>query len=206
MRIRIQTAVALAALGLVLGAAALRADEKAKAPAAPAGMDQAAMEAMMKAATPGPQHQHLAKMVGDWTFTNTFWMAPGAPPQQSTGTMHAESLMGGRYVEHHWKGDMMGAPFEGRGTDAYDNVAKQWESTWIDNMGTGMMNGTGSCDEAMKSCTYNNELWDPMTGKKGSMRSVITWVSDNEFHNEMYAPGPDGKEMKMMEIVAKRKM
>jgi len=184
---------------------AFAADQK-KPDAAPPGMDQAAMEMMMKAATPGPQHQHLAKMVGDWTFTNTFWMAPGAPPQQSTGTMHAQALMGGRYVEHQWSGNMMGAPFEGRGTEAYDNVSKQWETTWIDNMGTGIMNGTGTCDDAMKSCTYNNELWDPMTGKKSSMRSVITWASDNEFHNEMYGPGPDGKEMKMMEIVAKRKM
>ena len=215
MRLRTKTAAALASLALIAGAA-LAADSKPMAnkdtkPAAPAnagtmGMSEADMQAMMKAAMPGPQHQHLAKMAGDWTFTNTFWMGPGAPPQTSTGTMHADAVLGGRYVEHHWMGSMMGQPFEGHGTEGYDNVSKQWVTTWIDNMGTGMMNGSGTCNDTMSTCTYMSKMWDPTTGKETSMKSVITWVNDNEFHNEMYGPAPDGKEMKMMEIVAKRKM
>jgi len=213
MRLRTQTAVAVASFALV-AAAALAADSKPmakdmpadpKAVAAATGMSEADLHAMMAAAMPGPQHQHLAKMVGDWTFTNTFWMGPGAPPQTSTGTMHAEAMMGGRYVEHHWMGSMMGQPFEGRGTDGYDNVSKMWVNSWIDNMGTGILNGSGTCNDAMSTCTYMSKMWDPTTGKETSMKSVITWVSDNEFHNEMYGPAPDGKEMKMMEIVARRK-
>ncbi len=34
----------------------------------------------------------------------------------------------------------MGMPFEGMGIDGYDNLAKQYVSTWVDNMGTGIMN------------------------------------------------------------------
>jgi hypothetical protein len=165
----------------------------------------AEMEAMMKAATPGEQQKKLARLAGDWTFTNTFWMAPGQPPATSTGTMHGELLMGGRYVEHTWKGNMMGMPFEGRGTDAYDNVGKQYVASWVDNMGTGIMHSTGTCDDAVKVCTYLAEMWDPMSGKKITSKSVITWMDDNDFKNEFYGPGPDGKEMKTMEIVAKRK-
>jgi len=44
-----------------------------------------------------------------------------------------------------------------------------------------------------------------MTGKKATLRSVITWTDANTFKMEMYGPAPDGKEAKMMEIVAKRK-
>jgi hypothetical protein len=99
----------------------------------------------------------------------------------------------------------MGMPFEGRGTEAYDNVAKQYVSTWIDNMGTGIMYSTGTCDEAGKSCSNSGEMWDPMTGQKTTMKSTVTWMDDNSFKMEMFGKGPSGQEMKMMEIVAKRK-
>jgi uncharacterized protein DUF1579 len=180
------------------------AQDKPKPPAAPPAMDEA-MKAMEKAATPGEPQKRLARLAGDWTFTNTMWMAPGQPPTTSTGTMHGEILMDGRYVEHTWKGDMMGMPFHGRGTDGYDNVAKHYVSSWLDNMSTGIMYSIGSCDDAGKVCNYTADMWDPMSGKKGTTRSTITWMDDNSFKNEMYGPGPDGKEMKWMEIVAKRK-
>jgi hypothetical protein len=187
---------------LALTAMPTLAQDKPK-PAAPAM--SAADEAMMKAAAPGEPQKKLARFMGDWTFTNTLWMAPGAPPVTSAGTMHGAALMGGRYVEHTWKGTMMGIPFEGRGTEAYDNVAKQYVNSWVDNMGTGIIHQTGVCDDAVKVCTYNGEVWDPMTNKKTAIMQVITWIDDNNFKNEMYSPGPDGKEAKMMEIVAKRK-
>ncbi len=190
---------------LLLSGMPTLAQDKPKPADAPAMGGGAEMEAMMKAATPGEQQKKLSRLAGDWTFTNTFWMAPGQPPVTSTGTMHGELLMGGRYVEHTWKGNMMGMPFEGRGTDAYDNVGKQYVASWVDNMGTGIMHSTGTCDDAVKVCTYLAEMWDPMSGKKITSKSVITWMDDNNFKNEFYGPGPDGKEAKTMEIVAKRK-
>jgi hypothetical protein len=190
---------------LALSSMPVLAQDKPKPADAPAMGGGAEMEAMMKAATPGEQQKKLGRLAGDWTFTNTFWMAPGQPPMTSTGTMHGVLLMGGRYVEHTWTGDMMGMPFEGRGTEGYDNVGKQYVTSWVDNMGTGIVHSTGTCDDAVKVCTYTGEMWDPMSGKKTTSKSVITWIDDNNFKNEMYGPGPDGKEAKMMEIVAKRK-
>src|SRR3954447_23595387 len=90
---------------LVLAALPALAQDKAKdAP----GMSNADMEAMMKAAAPGEQQKKLARLAGDWTFTNKAWMAPGQPPMESTGTMHGVVLFGGRYVEHTWKGNKIG--------------------------------------------------------------------------------------------------
>jgi len=128
------TAAALALLVLAVPALAQHehgakpAATPAATPAAPAatsaapagGPSPAEMEAWQKSMTPGPQHEALAKLAGDWTFTNTMWMAPGQPPTESTGTMHAETTMGGRYVVEDWKGEMMGQPFEGHGTNAYN--------------------------------------------------------------------------------------
>jgi hypothetical protein len=101
----------------------------------------------------------------------------------------------------------MGQAFEGRGTSAYNNVAKMYEDTWIDNMGTGIMYSTGTCDESGNKCTYTGEGWDPMSGQKSTMRSVMTWTDDNNFKMEMYGSmTPGSPETKMMEIVVKRKM
>jgi len=200
---RMRSLLLLAVILLAVTGAAVAQDKPKEPPKG--GPSQAEMEAMMKAMTPGEPQKQLARLAGDWIFAQKFWMAPGQPPGESTGTMHGEVLLGGRYVEHHWNGNFMGMPFEGRGTDAYDNVAKQYVSSWIDNMGTGIMYQTGSCEAGGKSCSYQGDVWDPVSGKKMTMRSVITWSGDDTFKNEMYGPDPSGKEMKMMEITATRK-
>ena len=200
---RMRSLLTLSVVLLAVTGAAVAQDKPKEPPKG--GPSQAEMDAMMKAMSPGEPQKHLARMAGDWTFAQKFWMAPGQPANESTGTMHADVLMGGRYVEHHWNGNFMGMPFEGRGTEAYDNVAKQYVSSWIDNMGTGIMYQTGSCEAGGKSCSYQGDVWDPVSGKKMTMRSVITWSGDDTFKNEMYGPDPSGKEMKMMEITATRK-
>jgi hypothetical protein len=165
----------------------------------------AEMEAWQKAMTPGEPHKHLARMTGDWTFKNTMWMDPSQPPTEGTGTMHAETILGGRYVQSVWKGNFMGMDFEGRGTDGYDNLAKQYVSTWVDNMGSGIMYSTGSCDANGKVCTALGDYIDPMTNKKTTMRSVTTWTGDKSFKLEMYSKPEGGNETKSMEMVVTKK-
>jgi len=157
------TVAALFLLALCSTVVSAFAQDKAKPAAAPA-MSAADMEAMMKAASPGEPQKKLARLAGDWTFTNTMWM-PGQPPVTSTGTMHGVLLMDGRYVEHTWKGDMMGMPFEGRGTDGYDNVGKQFQSVWFDNMGTGMVTGTGTLSTDQRTLTLNEKFNCPLNKK-----------------------------------------
>jgi hypothetical protein len=200
MRIR-PFAAALSLLALTVPAFA---QDKPKE-AAPPGMDPAAMEAMMKAMSPGENHKNIARYVGDWTYAGKMWMDPSQPPTESTGTMHGETLLGGRYVQSTWKGNFMGMPFEGRGTNGYDNLSKQYVSTWIDNMGTGIMYATGTCDASGMKCEDKGEMMDPMTGQKSYMHSIITWTGDKSFKMESYSPGPDGKEMKTMEMVVTKK-
>jgi hypothetical protein len=163
------------------------------------------MAAMMKAGSPGENHKHIGRMVGDWEYTSKMWMAPGQPPEESKGTMHAEMAMGGRFVQHHWKGSFSGMPFEGLGTEGYDNMTKKFVSSWIDNMSTGIMMSTGSCDDAGKVCTMTGEMPDPMTGQMATSKGVITWIDNDHFKNEMFSKDPSGAEMKMMEINASRK-
>ena len=196
--------IRLTAAALCLLALPVFAQDKPKEPAAPA-MGAAEMEAMQKAMSPGEPHKRLARLAGDWTFSQKMWMDPSQPPMDSAGTMHGEAILGGRYVQTTWKGNMMGMPFEGRSTEGYDNLAKKYVNSWVDNMGTGIIHSTGTCDDQGMKCSYKGDMIDPMTGKPSYMRQEITWTDANTFKNEMYGPGLDGKEFKWMEMVIKRK-
>ena len=113
-------------------------------------------------------------------------------------------IMGGRYLDETYMGTFMGMPFEGHGTMAYDNVQKKYLSTWIDNMGTGIMFGSGTGDAAGTTWTMAADMADPMTGKMTATRSVTKVVDADHMTMDMFGPGPDGKEMKMMSIAATR--
>lgn len=158
------------------------------------------MQKWMEYMTPGDMHKMLAKGVGNWKAKSTFWMAPGGEPMNSEATATSEMIMGGRYLMSKMKGNMMGMPFEGMAIEGYDNAAKMFMSTWIDNMGTGIMFMTGKWDETTKQVIYTGKMMDPMSGSWVDVREVVTHVSDTEMKMEMFGPGPDGKEFKNMEI------
>jgi Protein of unknown function (DUF1579) len=189
--------------------AAHAAQEAAKpapqAAAAPGQAADAGMQAMMAAASPGEHHKRLGNFVGHWTTHTKMWMAPGAPTE-SNGTMDSEWMMGGRYIVTRHKGNTMGMPFEGQEIDGYDNVTGKYVLSWIDNMGTGIMSLTGSCDDTdCKSVTMSGDMLDPMTKQKGTYKSTTTWLAPNSFKYEAWFVGAGGDQVKVMEVVAKKK-
>jgi hypothetical protein len=164
---------------------------------------KAQIEAYEKLAQPGEHHKHLGSLAGKWKVTGKSWMAPGQPPIDMAGTMEASWILGGRYLQEVHKGTFFGKPFEGRSLDGYDNTTHEYFSTWVDNMGTGVMVFRGSCDDPCKVLTETAEGPDPMSGKMMKTKSVTTFVDPDTYRFEMYLVG-EGQEAKMMEIVAKR--
>jgi hypothetical protein len=194
--------IGILALALVAGGAFAQDMTKQ---AAPSPEEKAAMEAMMKAATPGDAHKKLESFVGTFDTTVRMYMQPGAPPSETKGTSVNTWVLGGRWVQEKFDGTFMGMPFSGIGYTGYDNIKKQYVGTWMDSMSTSMMMSTGTADAAGKSYDFNSSMDDPMTGKSMPVKSKVT-VADNNTHvMEMWSPGPDGKMFKMMEITYKRK-
>ena len=198
MQRRIWSLCALGACGLALVAGLAAAQQSGTTPSAEE-------QAMMAAAAPGEHHRHLDHYVGSWNTKITMWMAPGQPPMTSTGSAEAKWALGGRYVESVYKGDMMGMPFEGHGTEGYDNLAKQYVGTWVDNMSTGVMVSKGTCSNGGKVHSSQSEMLDPMTGKPVKIRSVVTSVDANSYRMEMFMTPAGGTEFKTMEMVATKK-
>ena len=169
-------------------------------------MDSATMMKNWQAyMTPGDMHKMMASWDGTWNSEVTLWEKPGAPPQKSMGITVNKMVLGGRYQESVHTGTMMGMPFEGHATMGFDNMKKVFESTWIDNMGTGIMKISGPWDAATKSITLTGKMTDAMSGKDTDYKETFTVIDDNTQMMDMFAHGADGKEMKMMEIKFTRK-
>ena len=157
------------------------------------------MKAWIEYMTPGKVHQMMAKSDGKWTVQTSTWMDPSAPPMKTTGTVTNKMILGGRYQESVFKGEMFGKPFEGRGVTGYDNRKGVFKSTWMDNMGTGIMTMEGKWDEATKTINFSGTAVDPMTGAESPVREVYVYKDANHEHMEMYQT-INGQEVKMIEI------
>lgn len=186
----------LGALGLLASAPAPAGEKK----------EQGGFADYQKLAAPGPEHQLLAKMAGTWEAKVKTWMDPTKKePDESTGTFKRKMILGGRYLQEEYKGNMAGKPFEGGGLVGYDKVRKQYTNVWVDSMSTGIMTFTGQYDPKTKTYTYTADDIDGVTGKKMKFKSVARIVSDDEEHFEMYVVAGPGMEFKVMEIHSTRK-
>jgi Protein of unknown function (DUF1579) len=157
-----------ALFALLTAATALPSFAQDATPAKPADAkpdDAQMMSMMMDLAKPGENHKILEESVGAWTYTTKFWMSPdtNTPPMESSGTAVTKPIMGGRYfqTDHKGKMQMPGADgkmtdmeFHGMQIDGFDNVKKKFVSSWVDNMGTGIMLSEGTYDPATKTITY----------------------------------------------------
>ncbi len=162
------------------------------------------MKAFMEYGTPGDMHKLMASWEGTWTGDITMWETPGSAPTTATGTAVNKMVLNGLYQESIHTGNMMGMPFEGHSTLAYDNAKKMFINTWIDNFGSGMMVMTGTWDEATKSMTLTGTGYNPAIKRDCNHREVFKVIDDNTQVMEMYGPAPDGSEFKMMEIKSTR--
>jgi hypothetical protein len=143
--------------------------------------------------------------MGTWEGEVTSYWNDPAKPEKSKGTATYKTIFNGLYQEGIHTGNMGEMPFEGRSLTAYDNAKKVWISTWIDNMGSGVMRLEGTYDVNTKTMTLKGTSVDPVSGKDSEVREVVTFIDDNTQKMEMYC-NQGGKEVKMMEILSKRKM
>lgn len=164
----------------------------------------AEMQAYMEAGTPGAPHKAMAATVGDYELSIKSWQEPGAPAMESTGTATRRMGLDGRVLFEDLTSSMMGMAFTGQSMLGYDNVSGKYWSTWIDSMSTGLMFSKGSCD-AKQKCEFTGSYNDPLKKGPVTMRMTTLWTSPTTQLFEMYGPGKDGKEMKMMEMTYTKK-
>jgi hypothetical protein len=146
-------------------------------------------------AKPGPEHEILKKLEGNWDLTMKF--AGG----ESKGTVTYKMDLGGLWLTSALEADLGGMKFSGRGMDTYDAGKKKYIGIWIDSMSTHPMVMEGDYDKEKKTITLVGESPGP-DGKPAKWKSVSTMPDDNTINFSMFVG--DAKEP-MFSIVYKRK-
>ena len=125
-------------------------------------------------------------------------------PTITKGPGKGKMIMGGRYLKMSYQGTMMDMPFKGMGIHAFDNHSKKYISTWIDNMGTGILVSKGTLDKTGNVLTQFGVVDDIFTGKKVKSKTVTTLVNADKWLMEMYMISPQG-EFRSLEVTHTRK-
>jgi hypothetical protein len=191
------------AVALVVSVSVVRSEEKAAAPSAADKEQMAKM--MMEMGKPGPEHERLKAYVGDWDADVSFNCPLDNSVQKSKGVMHVKPILGDRYLQMNYEGEMAGPdgktmmPFKGMGVSGFDKGKKKYTNVWLDEMSTGMMITEGTADGNV--LTLEGQSVDPMSGKPMKVKEVITETDSNHHKYELHMTGPgEEKMMKVLEI------
>ena len=169
-------------------------------PKAPA-LDEAMMARMKDYATPNENHKILQAFVGNWNATTKSWTDAKSEPMVSEGKSETQWILGGRFLQEKFTGTFMNEPYEGMGIIGYDNIKKQYEYLWFDNMGTSIAKIEAQYDLATKTFAETGEVSCPMTGAERALRGKVTLIDDNHCLQEFFMTDPKtGEEFKSMEI------
>jgi Protein of unknown function (DUF1579) len=151
----------------------------------------------------GEMHKMMESWNGEWNEKVKFWMEPDAPPMENESSAINTMILGGRYQQSVHKGSFSGMPFEGISTLGYDNVLKMFVSTWVDNMGSGIMYMEGTWDAKTKTIHFTGTGVNPETEKRMDVKETFRIVDDNTQELKMYMV-VDGKDIQTMEIIFTR--
>jgi hypothetical protein len=174
----------LALLFCCVAVPALTAQEKKDAPPA----------TEMQMPKPGKEHQLLASAAGNWDVA--IEMA-GMPASKGTATI--EMAMNGFWRVEHFKGEMGGMPFEGRGVTGFDPIKGKYVATWVDSMAPALTVTEGTYDEKAKTLTMIGDGYNE-TGQKAKYKFVHTTKDADHFVFELSQVGGDGKDVKVLTI------
>lgn len=134
---------------------------------------------------PGPEHEMLKKMEGNWDLVMKFGGG------ESKGTVTYKMDLGGLWLTGNLESELFGAKFQGKSLDSYDAGKKKYVGVWIDSMSTHPMFMEGTYDKDKKTLTMVGE-GPGMDGKLTKYKSVSTYPDADTIDFSMYIG--DGKD------------
>jgi hypothetical protein len=174
-------------------------------PALPQDEDAENQDLEVELYSPGDPRKHLEVMMGDWSTTVHFWTTPDAEPEISSGTASSTWLLGERFVQTVFSGEIQGQPFEALRIEGFDEAASEFVTTWRDNRGTHTLVFRGQCDSGCRVRTMTAELTDPGSQIELQLKAVTTFIDEDSYTYESYIVTPSGNEFKNLEFVATRR-
>lgn len=149
---------------------------------------QAAMDKMMAAGNPGPEHAWLLEDAGSWKGDSKSWPGIGAEPVVMPSDFRIEPMLGGRFSACRYHATMEGMPdFEGLAITGFDMASRKFETMWIDSYGTTMMTGSGHRSADGRSLETTFTYFCPVRERRATMWQTITRESPSRQRHRMWA-------------------
>lgn len=180
---------AAVAVCVSLAAVTLRADDKPGEPPKDMPHDMAAM-------MPGPAHEKLMALAGEWKTRQTMKLA-GMPDDVSEGAVTLAPMLGGRFIHESGKGQAMGMDAEHFKMWGYNNGSKRYESVWTWSLSTGLLHMEGASGDEGKTIDW--DVWFiNEAGMKEEFKCKTTFADADHFSHRLYggkmpdgSPGPE---------------
>lgn len=161
-------------------------------------------ESLEDLTVPGKPHEVLAGTVGEWGLTIRVWSTPEGEATETKGAATGRWILGERFVETTYQGEVMGRPFEALKIEGYEKVTQEYVSTWRDSLGTYTLVFTGTCGDDCRERTMIASFQDPISKQELHIKGLTTLTGDDSYTYESYIVMPDGSEFKNMEFLAQR--
>jgi hypothetical protein len=152
---------------------------------------------------PTAGQQCLAAFVGSWRGSSKLWLDPNAPPDETTLELHAELVLGGRWLRIAYRGMAFGKPHGSEMLVGYHKDAGQYELAWIDSSHTGsaIMFSTGKPKErgvvdVLGSYAEGEQRW--------GWRTRLHMLPSGELALDAFNISPDGVEERAIATLLSR--
>lgn len=186
--------------GAILGLANPVFAENLDKSAAPVSISATDAKALEAAATPGEGQKKLNAMVGSFSVKIRTWETPSSTPVESQASSVSNWVLDGRYVQSMLSGYVNGAPFNGIGYMAYDNVTNTYQAAWMDSGSTEITWYKGNMDASGKSALMKATVANPVTAKPTPLELHVSLDDHGNHVTELWGKGLGRKMFKMMEL------
>jgi len=183
------------------GQAAQGADAQEKQAASNSSQDW-----RVKLSLPGPDHERLNALIGEWNTAIKFWRRPDDEAVELTGSVTCRWALGGRFIEEQAE-DMppQEGGFQSLGYLGYNRKTELYERFWMTNTSTGMFSERGRYDPDSNLIRTRGSEIDPDSGVVILTTSELKIESPSRHSLTAYATGADGVRWKQLEIIYSKK-
>jgi ketosteroid isomerase-like protein len=122
---------------------------------------------------PGPEHQKLAILLGDWTYEGQAKDSPLGPAGKFSGKMTARPILGGFFVESRGHETAPGWDIDWVETDGYDPVGKKYTWAGYDSGG-----GSAAATYTLDGATMSYAGTMTVDGKQYYVRGTSVYAPD----------------------------
>lgn len=154
-------------------------------------------------AEPGPVHQQMSMLAGEWTTVTKMRMGPDAKPQESEGKATLSMILDGRFLRDESTGKFMGRDVKSLKIYGYNTEARRFEGVWMYTQSNAIMTLTGTTEDDGKTVNWAASVEGP--GGKMDFRIVTRVQDEDHFTVEMHAKGPDGKDISFETVYTRKK-